>query len=491
MALTVRQLVAEPALELELISSTTAARLASGITWVASSELVDPTPFLSGGELLLTTGAGIGAEDTDAWEAFVGRLAKVQVSGVGFGTGLTHSTVPPALARAAGATALPLFEVPYHVPFVKITRYVADALVSDRVRYLRRASTLASQLATSIVGGVPLAELLQRTAREIGGQAAVLDISGAVLASFPAEAEWDVSDPAGSRDGVRMVELESAGVTDHMLVARSDAPPQEVETLVSTAASLIAIDLSRRLRDEATNAGRMGMVLDALIDWTTPTSSLTRLLRVAGLSGDTRTLVVAAQSNAGDHTAFSLRLRLAVQSLWPVVRSVRRGETLLLLAQDGQPDSVAGLMSLLQKDMGRRQICVAGPAKDADELRLAVASALGRLPDSTAPSTVPMYDLTSIVASAVGRGAGGAAAAFLAPVVNHDVRYDSELLKTVRAYLRADGHPGNAAAKLHIHRNTLRYRLGQIQKLIDVDLQAQDGRTMAAIALRLYDAYGS
>lgn len=488
MALTVRRLVAEPGLELELISPTTAARLASGITWVASSELVDPTPFLSGGELLLTTGAGIAPDDTDAWEAFVGRLAQVQVSAVGFGTGLTHSRVPEALANAAGAIGLPLFEVPYHVPFVKITRYVADALISESLRNLRRASTLTSQLSTSIVSGVPLVELLQRTAHEIGGQAAVLDLGGSVLASFPADAEWDLSSEDGSR-GVRVVELASAGVTDHLLVARSEAPPQEVEPLVSTAASLIAIDLSRRLSDEATNAGRMGMVLDALTEWTTPTAALTRLLRVAGLSGDAPILVVAAHASAGDQAAFSLRLRLAVQGAWPVVKSVRRGETLLLLAQDGEPESVTEFLEGLPGDMRRRQICVAGPAMDADELRMAVASALGRLPDCNGPTRVPLYDLTSIVASAAGRGARGAAVSFLTPVIDHDLRYDSELLKTVRAYLNADGHPGDAAATLHIHRNTLRYRLGQIQKLLDVDLLSQEGRTVTAIALRLYDSH--
>lgn len=490
MALTVRQLVAEPALELELISSTTAARLATEISWAASSDLVDPTPFLSGGELLLTTGGGISPGNTDAWEAFVGRLVNVPVAGVGFGTGLRHASVPPALARAAGATGLPLFEVPYHVPFVKITRHVADALGSAQVRDLRRASALASRLARSIAEGEPMLSLVRQTAEEIGGEAAVLDLDGAVLASFPAQSTWDVTD-TGGHGGLRVVELESAGVKDHLLVARSSEPQRLVEPIVSTAASLIAIDLSRRLNEEATTAGRMALVLDALSDWTTPTASLSRALRVAGLAADVPTLVVIAQSGSRDHTAFSLRLRLAVQSLWSSVKSVRRGETLVLLAQGGDQDSVPLLMSLLCKDMARRQICVAGPAKDAEELRLAVASALGRLGEATGPVIVPMYDLTSIVASAVGRGAGAAAARFLDPLVTHDARYDSELLKTLRGYLRADGHPGNAAAALHIHRNTLRYRLGQIQKLTDVDLQSQDGRTTSAIALRLYDAYSS
>src|SRR6476659_8978702 len=62
--------------------------LGGAITWVHVSELIDPTPFLSGGELLLTTGIAFGATtDTDE---YVRRLAEAAVVGVGFGTGLSH-----------------------------------------------------------------------------------------------------------------------------------------------------------------------------------------------------------------------------------------------------------------------------------------------------------------------------------------------------------------------------------------------------------------
>ena len=69
------------------------------IRWVHISELLDPTPWLSGGELLLTT--GIQLESADLQRKFVARLRDAEVAGLGFGTGFDHSKVPKALLTAA------------------------------------------------------------------------------------------------------------------------------------------------------------------------------------------------------------------------------------------------------------------------------------------------------------------------------------------------------------------------------------------------------
>ncbi|WP_459975218.1 PucR family transcriptional regulator [Nocardioides pyridinolyticus] len=491
MSLTVRQLIAEPSLELVLVAAATPAAFGRAIRWVAASDLVDPTPFLSGGELLLTTGSAIAFDDDDAWEAFVGRLLSVSTSAVGFATGLRHASVPPALARAAGAADLPLVEVLYHVPFVKITQFVADALVAGQLRDLGKAGALASRLATAITGGAGLSELLRQIAEEIEGTAAVLDLDGAVVASYPSTTRWEVEAAlAGHRADeaeLRVMPLDQAGVRDHVLVARSSLPLQTAEAVLSAASTLVAIDLSRRLAEEDSNADRMSRLLDALTDWTTPTATLSRAMRVAGLASDAPTLVLAAVLDGREQSVFSFRLRLAVQKHWSTVQQVRRGKAMLLLAQRPVPDTDAGLLEDLRHEFGKRQIVVAEPAADVDELRMAVAAARSRIDEATEPTQIPTYDLLAIVASAVGRGARRAAAHFLAPVEQHDDRYDSELVKTLRAYLRADGRPADAAAALHIHRNTLRYRLIQVEKLMGVDLQTLDGRTAAALALRLHD----
>ena len=61
MPLTLRHLVSTPDLDLRLVTADMT--LDRAITWVHVSELDDPTPFLSGGELLLTTGIGFDRSD--------------------------------------------------------------------------------------------------------------------------------------------------------------------------------------------------------------------------------------------------------------------------------------------------------------------------------------------------------------------------------------------------------------------------------------------
>src|SRR5215213_1714710 len=114
MPVTLQQLVADARLGLRVVAGEGALR--RPVSWVHVSELADPTPFLDGGELLLTTGLGIGP-GTDL-AGFVARLAARGLAGLGFGVGLSHDTVPVGLADAAEAAGLPLLEVPRVTPFI-------------------------------------------------------------------------------------------------------------------------------------------------------------------------------------------------------------------------------------------------------------------------------------------------------------------------------------------------------------------------------------
>ena len=101
------------------------------------SELLDPTPWLSGGELLLTTGMQL---ETDAQaREFLGRLADHHLAGLGFGTGFKHAAVPEPLLEVAAEREFPVFEVPYEVPFIAVTEAAFTQLVNEQYAVLRRA----------------------------------------------------------------------------------------------------------------------------------------------------------------------------------------------------------------------------------------------------------------------------------------------------------------------------------------------------------------
>nr|WP_170067975.1 PucR family transcriptional regulator ligand-binding domain-containing protein [Lentzea guizhouensis] len=141
------------------------------VGWVHGTELADPTPFLEGGELLLTTGLNEPGED------YVDRLVRAGVVGLGFGTGLSHATVPPALADAAERTGLGLVEVPREVPFIAISKAVSKALAADEYAALTRTSEAQRALTRAAVrSGV--AGVVRRLGQWIDGWVVLLDAAG-------------------------------------------------------------------------------------------------------------------------------------------------------------------------------------------------------------------------------------------------------------------------------------------------------------------------
>src|SRR5918998_6273718 len=138
--LTVQSLLDE--LDLELAAGADAA--AAPVRWVHISELQDPTPWLSGGELMLTTGIPL---DTAAKQrAFVRILADRNLAGLGFGTGFNHKSLPKALVDEAKKRDFPLFEVPYSVPFIAITEKAFARLVNEQYEVLQRGIAVQRRL---------------------------------------------------------------------------------------------------------------------------------------------------------------------------------------------------------------------------------------------------------------------------------------------------------------------------------------------------------
>src|SRR5918995_650935 len=150
------------------------------IRWVHMSELRDPTPWLSGGELLLTTGIQL---DTAARQReFVRLLAGSELAGLGFGTGFDHSSMPKALVGEARKLDFPLFEVPYEMPFIAITEAAFSRLVNEQYDVLSRGIAVNERLERLVLQGGGLNEIAREIAAAIRGSSVVLDARGETLA---------------------------------------------------------------------------------------------------------------------------------------------------------------------------------------------------------------------------------------------------------------------------------------------------------------------
>ena len=195
-------------LELELRGGAEAVR--NPVRWVHISELDDPTPWLRGGELLLTVGMPM----RDDAAAFVRLLATSGLAGLGLGLGFGFDELPGAAADEADQLAFPVFTIPYHVPFIAITEAVFTRLSDERVAEAERR--LAGDLVESALSGELGGRELRRRGRAFGltggGLTFVVlrpDKAGSAALTHLLEAAGGHG-PAGVRDGAVAVLVEAA-----------------------------------------------------------------------------------------------------------------------------------------------------------------------------------------------------------------------------------------------------------------------------------------
>ncbi len=171
MELTVESLVAE--LGLELVSGPSPRR--AHVRWVHCTELLDPTPWLKGGELLLSTGMQLDGPKVAARADRAPRRPRDRRARLRHW--LHPQALPAALVTAARKRDFPLFEVPYELPFIAITERAFAQLVNERYEMLQR--NMAGDVLAEALTGHLYPEELQARLRPfgIGEQAAVLAFS--------------------------------------------------------------------------------------------------------------------------------------------------------------------------------------------------------------------------------------------------------------------------------------------------------------------------
>ena len=76
------------------------------------------------------------------------------------------------------------------------------------------------------------------------------------------------------------------------------------------------------------------------------------------------------------------------------------------------------------------------------------------------------------------------AARVLDPVLEYDIRNGAGLYETLETFLDCSGSWSKAAARLHLHINTVRYRIGRVEELTGRDLNRFEDRVDVFLALR-------
>ncbi|WP_406302400.1 PucR family transcriptional regulator ligand-binding domain-containing protein [Streptomyces sp. NBC_00885] len=539
-----------------------------GVRGVMTTDLRDPSRYLSGGELVLTGLAWRhSAEDS---EPFVRILASAGVAGLAAGEA-ELGNIPGDLVEACSRHRLPLFAVNESVAFATITEYVVRQVSGERAGDLAAVVDRHRRLMTSGPAGGGPEVVLDLLGSDLDLRAWVLSPTGRQIAGAgdplpgPVSATLAGEHLAATRTGRRGPHRATAGgatyslfpirntgrgaapasrdvresvLSDWLLAVEADAGdwPAARLDLLQGVTQLIAVERDRREAARTVRRRLAQEVLELVQTGAAPAEIAARL-RVAapvllpGLGTAPHWQVVVARveweqdaaagaaieagpvaqslleeilvdpaaegSDSGDRIAVAhtgdeaIALvplpALPVDPEGPDVESTEAG-----LHADALLGSVRDPLSAGLDGDGRLTLGVSAAVSSAEGLRGALEEARhARRVAAARPGRVCAaghHELAShvlllpFVPDDVRRAF---TARLLDPLRDYDRRHRAELIPTLEAFLDCDGSWTRCATRLHLHVNTLRYRVGRIEQLTSRDLSRLEDKLDFFLALRM------
>ncbi|MGW2930661.1 PucR family transcriptional regulator [Streptomyces sp. NPDC001156] len=533
---------------------------------VMTTDLKDPSRYLSGGELVLTGLAW--RHDAADSEPFVRILAAAGVAALAAGEA-ELGDIPDDLVVACARHRLPLFAVHESVAFATITEHVVRQVSGERAGDLAAVVDRHRRMMTSgPAGGGPevvldllgsdldlRAWVLSPTGRRIAGPAPGLapDVRAALAAEhlaatragrrvphratvgattyslFPIR-NWGHRPAADAEDRTDAAarDVRETVLSDWLLAVEADAGdwPEERVDLLRGVTQLIAVERDRR--DAArTVRRRLAQEVLELVQTGAAPAEIAARLRVAapvllpGLGAAPHWQVVVARVEwdggavEGGPVAQSLleEILVAPLSTGPEhsdrIAVAHTGDEAIALVplpavsseHDGsEPGIVAdALLEAVRKPLsagldedGRITLGVSAAVHSAEGLRGALeearharrvaAARTGRVCAAGHQELASHVLLLPFVPDDVRRAF---TARLLDPLRDYDRRHRAELIPTLEAFLDCDGSWTRCATRLHLHVNTLRYRVGRIEQLTGRDLSRLEDKLDFFLALRM------
>ncbi|QYH35040.1 PucR family transcriptional regulator [Salinibacterium sp. M195] len=488
------------------------------VTWVHNSDLDDPTPFVTEGQLLLTTGRQfVDTADPDAvpdFDSYVARLVSAGVAAIGFGTEVITHGVPAGLVAACSAAGLPLFEVPYRIPFIAISRLVADNEAEQARAGFDRALAAQNDIASAAVGKGRLPAAAARAAEHLDCGVWIFDADGELVSdrSEPqrggkssvkaarATADRATASPAAASRTVDAAPAIRRSVTTLLgrarrarVVEQLSGEHRVVQTLGPSGRLCGAIAWSRdtefgaldnsvmtvlaalaEVSLEQTENLRVGhrAILEQLFQLLKDgrVDSVRRAVRVAGIDLPAERFAVAAlelsQTTASVRDVLERRAARAESTFF----AVADGRHLLVLIDASQLRAEKRFFAANELTVGLSAVL------GWSELTVAITQAVRSLEAAPAAAITEFDSLVgeSFFGLLASSSVADIAHARLASVI--ESADGLALLRAAQVWLRHNGQWDPAARELGIHRHGLKSRMQRLADLTNLNLDTFQGR---------------
>ncbi|MFF5145581.1 PucR family transcriptional regulator [Streptomyces sp. NPDC013157] len=500
-------------------------RLSRTVRWVHAGEVPNIASLLKGGELLLTTGYGLGTRPAEQ-RAFVRTLAERGIAALVVELGARFSRLPATLVDTARATGLPLVVLHREVPFVTVTEEIHTEIVNHHYALLQRAEEVHRRCTEALLGGGGVPQVLAILA-DFGGNPVFLETADGQLL-YAAGSGPEGADPLQVWEGLRgqhkdapptgvvLVDVPGGGpgagsVRARLVLLPVRGPLAPVHRIAAErAAGILAVVLMQARQEEELAARGRGDFLTDLAEGRISAEDAPAQARVLGFKPGSSPLLPVVM-RVGDSLppggGWAVLARAVGEELAtvgvPVLLGVRpvEGRVPLLLGLRSEAerttvaDRVAAVLRAgveragMQRPGAAPPVVVVGAAGGWAAVSAGLRHAAETATAAQGLSDRPWFDARRLdidlllwrlrdhpdLAAFVDRAIG--------PLRDHDHRSKPPLLPTLETYLAHAGRKAETARELHLNRQTLYNRLARIGELLGTDLD--DPQVVMALSLAL------
>jgi sugar diacid utilization regulator len=357
-------------------------------------------------------------------------------------------------------------------------------------------------LSDAIESGAGLPALARAASKVLGAGVALIDRTSAVLAVAAASPDEE-SKLLSVAEGVESVDLRVAETVVGTLRIRAhgDAPDPALTRMVST---LLALELERSRAPQWADEAAAGGFVEALLSRQV-TDRGDIVARAAELGADLEpgagVVIVRAVPRAPQEGEWRLRVltlaaRAAGQGALPGLTESENAEVSIVVPapdEERLARAAAALARELAEGLPGFVVTVAHSRRAADPVDLYRAGKEARLAANVAEAegigALAFEDTGAyrLLLPAMSEDPGELErfyAETIEPLVAYDEQYETELLRTVEAYLDNDGNVAATAQQLFTHRHTIRYRLERAKELCGHDVTSTAGREKLGLGLK-------
>jgi PucR family transcriptional regulator, purine catabolism regulatory protein len=479
----VEDLLRSPALQLRLVAgeSGTSRRVA----WAHVSELEDPTPWLFGSEMIMTTGIAVPGSAARQ-RAYLERLDDAGVACLALSEQLFVPPLTDGFLAAADERGFAVVEVPIAVPFMAISQEVAAAVQVDTGQRLNAQLQVFGAVRWLAAGNLSTREIFARLERLSGYRLyACTTQRGPLLAGVPVPPPDQAklipgtpTSPPTVPGGYVLPVSGPRGTAGYILAMETVGAAPAGVSVVQHIATVAALQLSMQAHEREMLRREGAETLAEMLRGVLDEAVVTRRLAVHGFPAGAR-LMLAIVRPKGQASDCDTVVDTLAHGRFPQL-VLRQEEELYVLIPDGQAarDTLAASDTIVGASLPFRAGTPLGAARREAQWAAARAVESGRdmvsYGDDRTGRWLPTgpADLRALVDDV------------LRAVIDYDDAHGGDLLPTIRTWLEHDRQTDKAAQALHIHPNTLLYRVRRFEQISGRSLASTEALAETWLALR-------